>query len=64
MASMLALMGAVPITADEAAREMIKGWGQGQFEIHFPRRFTRVMKLLALLPYRLYFAAVRRSTGL
>lgn len=52
------------ITADEAAREMIKGWGQGQFEIHFPRRFTRVMKLLALLPYRLYFAAVRRSTGL
>lgn len=52
------------ISADEAAREMIKGWGQGQFEIHFPRRFTRVMKLLALLPYRLYFAAVRRSTGL
>ncbi len=52
------------ITADEAAREMVKGWTQGQFEIHFPRRFTRVMKLLALLPYRLYFAAVRRSTGL
>jgi NAD(P)-dependent dehydrogenase (short-subunit alcohol dehydrogenase family) len=52
------------ITADEAAREMVKGWTKGQFEIHFPRRFTRVMKLLALLPYRLYFAAVRRSTGL
>jgi hypothetical protein len=52
------------ITADEAAREMIRGWSRGQFELHFPRRFTRVMKLLALLPYRLYFAAVRRSTGL
>jgi len=52
------------ITADEAAREMVKGWTKGQFEIHFPRRFTRVMKMLALLPYRLYFAAVRRSTGL
>ncbi len=52
------------ITADEAAREMVRGWERGQFEIHFPRRFTRVMKLLALLPYRLYFAAVRRSTGL
>ena len=52
------------ITADVAAREMIRGWSRGEFEIHFPRRFTRVMKLLALLPYRLYFAAVRRSTGL
>lgn len=52
------------ITADEAAREMVRGWERGQFEIHFPRRFTRVMKLLQLLPHRLYFAAVRRSTGL
>lgn len=52
------------ITANEAAREMIRGWSRGQFEIHFPRRFTWVMKLLALLPYRLYFAAVHRSTGL
>ena len=52
------------ITADEAAREMVRGWERGQFEIHFPRRFTRVMKLLQLLPNRLYFAAVRRSTGL
>ncbi len=52
------------ITADEAAREMVRGWERGQFEIHFPRRFTRVMKLLQLLPTRLYFAAVRRSTGL
>lgn len=52
------------ITPDEAAREMIKGWSRGDFEIHFPKRFTRVMKLLRLLPYRLYFPAVRRATGL
>ena len=52
------------ITADEAAEEIIKGWSHGNFEIHFPKRFTLVMKILRVLPYRLYFAAVRRITGL
>ena len=52
------------ITADQAAQAIVAGWERGRFEIHFPRRFTGVMKLLRLLPYRLYFAAVRRATGL
>jgi short-subunit dehydrogenase len=52
------------ITPQEAAKAIVQGWEKGEFEIHFPKRFTRVMKLLRLLPYRLYFAAVRRSTGL
>ncbi len=52
------------ITADEAAREIVAGLGRGAFEIHFPKRFTRTLKLLRLLPYRLYFAAVHRFTGL
>lgn len=52
------------ISAEEAAREIVKGWSKGSFDIHFPKRFTRVMKLLRLLPYPLYFAAVRRFTGL
>lgn len=52
------------ITPKEAAKSIVQGWEKGEFEIHFPKRFTRVMKLLRLLPYRLYFAAVRRSTGL
>jgi len=43
---------------------MIAGWAKGEFEIHYPKRFTRVMKLLRLLPYRAYFPAVRRATGL
>jgi NAD(P)-dependent dehydrogenase (short-subunit alcohol dehydrogenase family) len=51
------------ITADEAAREMLRGWSTGRFEIHFPRRFTRWMRSLRLLPDRWYFAAVRRATG-
>lgn len=52
------------ITPEQAAQAMIAGWAQGEFEIHYPKRFTRVMKLLRLLPYRAYFPAVRRATGL
>jgi NAD(P)-dependent dehydrogenase (short-subunit alcohol dehydrogenase family) len=52
------------VSADDAAREIVRGWKRGDFHIHFPRRFTRAMKLLRLLPYALYFAAVHRFTGL
>jgi len=52
------------ITPAQAAEAIMDGWAQGTFDIHFPKRFTRVMKLLRLLPYRLYFAAVRRATGM
>jgi NAD(P)-dependent dehydrogenase (short-subunit alcohol dehydrogenase family) len=52
------------ISPEEAAREMLKGWAQGQFEIHFPKRFTRWLQLLRVLPYRWYFPLVRRFTGL
>lgn len=51
------------MTPEAAAAEMIKGFRRGRFEIHFPKRFTRVMKLLALLPYRWYFPIIRRITG-
>lgn len=52
------------ISADEAALQIMAGLARGDFHIHFPRRFTRWLLLLRLLPYRLYFAAVRRLTGL
>lgn len=52
------------ITPEQAAEEMLQGWRRGEFEIHFPKRFTRVLKALGLLPDRPYFAAVRRATGL
>jgi NAD(P)-dependent dehydrogenase (short-subunit alcohol dehydrogenase family) len=52
------------IGTEEAARQMLRGWNRGQFEIHFPRRFTWPMKLLAHLPFRVYQAVVRRGTGL
>lgn len=52
------------ITAEEAATQIVAGLRARRFEIHFPRAFTRKMKLLRILPYRLYFAAIRRATGL
>jgi NAD(P)-dependent dehydrogenase (short-subunit alcohol dehydrogenase family) len=48
------------ITPEQAAGEILKGWGRGDFEIHFPKRFTRWMKVLRLLPYTAFFAATRR----
>ena len=52
------------ITPEEAAREIMRGWKRGEFEIHFPKRFTFWMKALRHLGYGSYFAAVRRSTGM
>lgn len=52
------------ISPQEAAVQMLRGFSRGQFEIHFPKRFTRFMKLLRLLPYRLFFPLVHRITGL
>lgn len=52
------------ISPEEAARQMLKGWASGLFDIHFPKRFTLWLKLLRLLPYRLYFLLVRKLTGL
>jgi NAD(P)-dependent dehydrogenase (short-subunit alcohol dehydrogenase family) len=52
------------ITSEKAAQEILKGWRKGEFHIHFPKRFTRLLLLLRLLPYRWYFALVRRGTGM
>jgi NAD(P)-dependent dehydrogenase (short-subunit alcohol dehydrogenase family) len=52
------------ISPEQAATGIVKGWAQGRFEIHFPKRFTLWMKALQLLPYRLYFALTRRFTNL
>ncbi|MBC7621760.1 MAG: SDR family NAD(P)-dependent oxidoreductase [Aeromicrobium sp.] len=52
------------ITPEEAAEEIEKGFSQGEFEIHFPKRFTNMLKLLRHLPYSLYFRAIKSSTKL
>ena len=52
------------IGPDEAARRVVDGWRRGAFEIHFPKRFTLLLKMLGVLGDTLYFAAIRRATGL
>jgi len=51
-------------TPEQAAAAIVDGFARGDFEIHFPKRFTRALKLLQLLPRPLYFALIRRATGL
>ena len=48
------------ITAEEAATEILSGIQQGEFDIHFPKRFSRFLKFLRILPYPIYFWIVRR----
>ena len=48
----------------QAAQQILRGWARGHFDIHFPKRFTLWLRLLRVLPYRWYFALVRRFTGL
>jgi len=48
------------ITADEAAQEILSGLQAGEFDIHFPKRFSGFLKFLRILPYPLYFWIVRR----
>jgi len=52
------------IEPEQAAEEIVQGLTRGEFEIHFPKRFSRMLKFLQLLPYRFYFPAIRRSTKL
>ena len=51
------------LTPEQAASAAVDGFRKANFEIHFPKRFTLVMKLFAHLPYRWYFPLIRRFTG-
>lgn len=48
------------LTPAQAADAIAQGLEKGDFEIHFPRRFTTWLRLLRRLPYRLRFALLAR----
>jgi NADP-dependent 3-hydroxy acid dehydrogenase YdfG len=47
------------ITADQAAKEILQGIQAGEFDIHFPKRFSGFLKFLRILPYSIYFWVLR-----
>lgn len=55
------------IKADEAACAIAKGLISSSFEIHFPKKFTFIMKILRVLPHKVYFwlaRKMRRRSGI
>ncbi len=50
------------MSAEAAADRVVRGMSGTGFEITFPRRFTWMLKLLRMLPYRLYFWLVTKGT--
>lgn len=51
------------IDADVAAQRIIAGLDGQRFEIRFPSVFAATLRLLSMLPYRLYFALIRKITS-
>jgi short-subunit dehydrogenase len=48
------------ITPDAAAKAIASGLHSKRFEIHFPKKFTLMLKFLRLLPYGLAFKITRK----
>lgn len=51
------------IPVERAIDRLVAGLASSAFEITFPRRFALILKLMRLLPYRIYFPLIRRATG-
>ena len=47
-------------TTQQAAAAIWSGISAGKFEIHFPRRFTQILKFIQLLPYSVRFFLMTR----
>jgi NAD(P)-dependent dehydrogenase (short-subunit alcohol dehydrogenase family) len=47
------------ISPEQAAKSILRGLAKGQFEIHFPKRLSLLLKLLGLLPIGLYLRLIQ-----
>ncbi|WP_250658448.1 SDR family NAD(P)-dependent oxidoreductase [Alkalimarinus coralli] len=50
------------IDADEAAERIVNGLSSRRFDVHFPSRFTRILKMISLLPDRIRFKLVGKAS--
>ncbi|UTV30071.1 SDR family NAD(P)-dependent oxidoreductase [Photobacterium atrarenae] len=51
------------VSVQYASEKIRHGIAAGKNEIHFPLRFSLMLKVLALLPLRVQYAAIKRMTG-
>ncbi|WEM45662.1 SDR family NAD(P)-dependent oxidoreductase (plasmid) [Photobacterium sp. DA100] len=51
------------VTPEFASEKIRAGIAAGKKEIHFPTRFSFILKCISLLPIRMQLAAVKRMTG-
>lgn len=51
------------VSAQYASAQIRRGIAAGKAEIHFPLKFSLLLKGLALLPLRLQYAVIKRMTG-
>jgi hypothetical protein len=49
------------ISADQAARHIIKGLSRGASEVHFPATISWLFKLLRIIPYPIYEWLIRKQ---
>jgi short-subunit dehydrogenase len=48
------------VSPKEAAEEIYQGLIEQKFEIHFPKKFTFLLKFLRLLPYKVFFFLTKK----
>jgi len=49
------------ISAEQAAEAMVEGITRKQFEVHFPKRFTLILKFLRILPISWYHFFIKKT---
>lgn len=50
------------MTPEQAARSILRGMAQGQFEIRFPKGFANALRWISRLPYRWRFPLLHKAT--
>jgi short-subunit dehydrogenase len=48
------------ISSKKASEYILSGIKNGEFDIHFPKQFSLVLKLLRILPYSIYFYLLKK----
>jgi len=48
------------VSSKDAAEEIFKGLEKKKFEIHFPKKFTLLLKFLKLMPYKIIFFLTKK----